>query len=104
MFAFAAIPLTCWLCVWFVKPGRSIAGSEIQELVYARLLGRQHLLRYLAIVATAGALFAAVFAMPSHAMPAPGVDQTALRYCTPTEADIPHCYTLQPNGNWVEES
>lgn len=41
MFMFAAIPLMCWLCVLVAMPHKPLPNNEVQELVYARLLGRQ---------------------------------------------------------------
>jgi len=52
MLAFAAIPMTCWLCALLAIPQPPRANDEMQEFVYRRLVGRQHLLIACAIVAT----------------------------------------------------
>jgi hypothetical protein len=41
MFAYTAIPLTCWLCALLAHPHRSLPGNGVAEIVYRRLLGRQ---------------------------------------------------------------
>lgn len=82
MFAYAAIPLTCWLASVIAEPRSPLPGNDVEERVYIRLFGRQHLLRHLAIVASVVALFAAVLAMPSQAMPGMHVDQATQGRCT----------------------
>jgi hypothetical protein len=68
MVTLAAVALTCWLCALLAMPRKPLPNDEIQELVYARLLGRQQTLMLLALVATAGALFAlVVVARPNRA-------------------------------------
>jgi hypothetical protein len=67
MVTLAAVALTCWLCAVLAMPRKPRLNDEIQELVYARLLGRQQTLMLIALVATAGALFAFVaLARPAH--------------------------------------
>jgi hypothetical protein len=44
MLTYAAIPLTCRLCVLLAIPGRPRAAEEVQELAYRRLVGRHQLL------------------------------------------------------------
>src|SRR5690242_3048607 len=39
-----AMVATCWLCLAIVTPRKPRWGNEVEELVYTRLLGRQHLL------------------------------------------------------------
>lgn len=102
MLAYVAIPLTCWLAALIATPRRPRPGNEIEELVYARLLGRQEHLRLLAIVATAVAFFALVLALPIHGAREAGYSLAGRHYCTPAEADIQMCYTLQPDGSWVQ--
>ena len=65
MFAYTAIPLTCWLCALLALPRRPRPGNEIAELVYARLLGRQQRLLLLAVVVTAMTFLAIVVHLPS---------------------------------------
>ncbi len=64
MLATVAIPLTCWLCVLIVTPHKPRSGNEVQELVYTRLLGRQHVLLCVATLVTVWALLVGVIAMP----------------------------------------
>jgi len=103
MLAYAAIPLTCWLAALIAAPRRPRLGNEIEELVYSRLLGRQELLRLLAIIVTAVAFFALILTLPAHGAREAGFSQAGRHYCTPPEADVPRCYTLEPDGNWVPE-
>ncbi len=103
MLAYVALPLTCWLAALIATPRRPRPGNEVEELVYARLLGRQEQLRLLAIVATGVAFFAFVLALPSHGARDAGFSEQGSHYCTPAEADIPRCYTRQPDGSWPQE-
>ena len=103
MLAYAAIPLTCWLAALLATPRRPRLGNEVEELVYARLLGRQECLRLLAIVATAVAFFVFVLALPVHRAHDAGFGQAGRHYCTTAVADVPRCFTLQPDGRWMQE-
>jgi hypothetical protein len=60
MVTLAAVALACWLCALLAMPRKPRLNDEVQELVYARLLGRQQVLMLVALVATAGAFFAFV--------------------------------------------
>lgn len=102
MITLAAIPLACWLAVLIATPRRPRVGNEIEELVYVRLLGRQEQLRLLAIVATAAALFMFVLALPAHGVRDAGYILSGRYYCTPAEADTQMCYSLQPDGSWLQ--
>lgn len=102
MLAYAAIPLTCWLCALIAIPRRPRRGNEVEELVYARLLGRHELLRLLAIVATGAAFVALILTLPSHVTRDTGYSLASHYYCTQAEADVLRCYTLQPDGRWIE--
>lgn len=66
MLAYAAIPLTCWLCALIAAPRRPRVGNEVAELVYIRLLGRQQWLVLLAAVATAVLFVALVITLPQR--------------------------------------
>lgn len=66
--------------------------------MYTRLLGRQHLLRHLAIVATVVALFAAVITLPSHAMPRLDSGQAVHVYCTRSLVGESVCSTIGADG------
>jgi hypothetical protein len=103
MLAYVAIPATCWLAALIAAPRTPRIGTEVEELVYARLLGRQEQLRLLAIVATGVAFLWLVLALPTHGAHDAGYSQASRHYCTPAEADVARCYTLQPDGTWAQE-
>lgn len=62
-----AVSFTCWLCMIVAAPRKPQLGNEVEELVYAQLIGRQHRLALLAICITAALFFAAVIALPQRA-------------------------------------
>jgi hypothetical protein len=66
MLILAAISVTCWLCALVASPRKPLPGNEVEELVYARLLGRQHRLALLALVVTIVAFVAVVIALPQR--------------------------------------
>jgi hypothetical protein len=69
MFAYVAIPLTCWMCALVAIPRRPRRGNEVEEFVYARLLGRSQRVALLALVVTAVAFFTFVLALPDRVDP-----------------------------------
>lgn len=99
MAMFAAIPLTCWLCVLIAMPRKPLPGNEIEELVYSRLLGRHHHLRLLALIVTLFMLLGLVISLPSR------VDPTlrTRRVCTDPPSGSPTCYRPQSDGTWAQE-
>jgi|SRR5690349_8012222 hypothetical protein len=103
MFAYAAIPLTCWLAVFIATPRRPLPGNEIEELVYARLLGRQQRLRLLALVATALLFLVFVLTLPQRVDPDLRDVRAAGRICNYPSVGFPTCYRLQPGGMWAQE-
>jgi hypothetical protein len=98
MLAYAAIPLTCWLAAAITIPRTPLHGNEIEAVVYSRLLGQQHRLRHLAIIATAVALLALVLALPSHPMPWLGSSQAVQVYCTQSVVGESVCSTIGADG------
>jgi hypothetical protein len=60
----ALVALTCWMCTLLATPRRPLAGNEVAELVYVRLLGRQQRLVLLACAATAALILTLVLGMP----------------------------------------
>jgi hypothetical protein len=102
MFAYAAIPLTCWLCVLLALPRKPLPGDEVQELVYSRLLGRQTRLVLLALVLTAGALVAGIATLPERADPDLATARRVRTYCDLTAAHRAVCDYLQADGSWLE--
>jgi hypothetical protein len=104
MVTLAAVALTCWMCSLIALPRKPLPNNEVQELVYARLLGRQHLLMLLALVATAGALLTlVVLARPSRV----NSDFSAARRlnapCIQSAYDPTACATPQPGTRVVRE-
>lgn len=78
MGTFIAVSITCWACALVALPRKPRLGNEIEELVYARLLGRQRRVALLALGVTAALFLAAVVALPQHVnavleAPAPAV-------------------------------
>jgi hypothetical protein len=102
MLAYAAIPLTCWLAALLAAPRTPRIGNEVEELVYARLLGRQERLRLLAIVATGAAFLWFALALPGHAADPDG-PAAVRQVCTERPGTAPTCYTRQPGGGWRVE-
>ncbi|MHB8647303.1 MAG: hypothetical protein ACYDAR_16065 [Thermomicrobiales bacterium] len=99
MVTLIAVALTCWLCSLIALPRRPLPNNEMQELVYARLLGRHHVLRLLALIVTAVLFLALVMTLPSR------VDATlrAHRVCTHPSIGFPTCYSEQRGGTWARE-
>jgi hypothetical protein len=100
----SAISVTCWLCVLVAVPHRPLPGNEVQELVYARLLGRQQRLILLAFIASVAACFAVLARLPGVALPdsdgsVTGIGSSAQVVCrkTPEGED---CYRSRPDGSW----
>jgi hypothetical protein len=69
MLTFIAIPLTLWLAALVATPRRPLQDTEVTELVYVRLLGRQQRLILLAILASGVALLLAVALLPERIDP-----------------------------------
>jgi hypothetical protein len=67
MWTLIAIPATCWICALVALPRRPRLGVEVEELVYARLLGKHQRLVLLAILMTGVTLLALPTALPRHA-------------------------------------
>lgn len=104
MVTLAAVALTCWVCSLIALPRKPLPNNEVQELVYTRLLGRQHVLMLLALIVTAGALLALVaIAGPSHSDP----DFNTVRHpngaCLPSAYDPTACVAPQPGTRVVRE-
>jgi hypothetical protein len=105
----AALALSCWLCALLARPSRPLAGSEVQELVYARLLGRQQRLVLLACIASTLLALGLLLMLPQRV----DADLRAIRQanadCTvqidegTQVADPARCYVLQAGGVWEQE-
>lgn len=103
MITLAAVALTCWVCSLIALPRKPLPNNEVQELVYARLLGRQHRAVLLAIVVTALGFFALVLSMPSRPAAHPPGAPSRRQICFDGAGNLPTCYTPQPGGAWLQE-
>jgi hypothetical protein len=99
---FIAIPLTCWVCTLVAAPRRPLPGNEVEELVYARLLGRQQRLLLLTLVITGIALVSALATVPQHIDPDLHALRDARGTCTYPSSGGPICPVLQPGGAWTQ--
>jgi hypothetical protein len=102
MWNLIAIPLTCWLCAFVALPRKPRLGNEVEELVYARLLGRHHLLVLLALLATVVLALAVVVTLPRHADADPQAGRPQ-RVCTQPSVGFPTCYERQADGTWTRQ-
>src|SRR5436305_1228675 len=103
MATYAAVLVTCWFCALLATPRKPRFGNEVEELVYARLLGHQQRLVLIALVATLAAFVAIVVAMPRRAQPNPVAASSSQQVCIDEPMSPPICYTPLPSGNWVKE-
>jgi hypothetical protein len=105
MVAWVAVLLTCWLCALVAIPRKPRIGNEVEELVYARLLGREQRLVLLACVVTVATLLVLVLSLPRSIDPTLDAERHPPQVC-------PHdpygraaiCYRRQPDGTWVEKA
>ncbi len=104
MLAIACSTLTLWACVLLTMPSRPLLNNEVEETVYARLLGRQHRLVFLALLLTG------IFGIAVLAHSPPRIDpdlrdlRSAARVCDYPSVGFPTCYRMQPNGTWAQEA
>jgi hypothetical protein len=104
MITLAAVALTCWLCSLIALPRKPLPDNEVQELVYARLLGRQHTLMLLALVVTAGAFLTLVaVARPSRIDPHFHTLRHPNGACVQAAYDSASCATPEPSTRAVRE-
>src|SRR5262245_9264455 len=102
MVTLALVSLTCWACAVVAHPRKPLLGHEVEELVYARLLGRQQRLILLALLVTG--VLALVFAVTRpNVADADLQGGRAQRACTQPSVGFPTCYEKQANGTWVQE-
>jgi hypothetical protein len=109
MIAWTLVPLTCWLCALMARPARPLPGSEVQELVYTRLMGRQQRLMLLACTATVLLILGMVLMLPQRV----DADLRAVRQANADcaariDEDAPlepssRCYVLEAGGTWEQE-
>lgn len=101
--AVGASVASLWLAAFIAMPGKPLPHNEVQELVYARLLGRQHRALLLAIIMTAVGFFTLVLSMPSSPAARPNSIPSRQQVCFDGSVMPPTCYTPQPEGAWVAE-
>lgn len=102
MSSWIATILTCWCCVLLATPRRPLPGNEVEELVYTRLLGRQHLLILVAALVTAATVVGLVVTLPQRLDSALAESRRLNQYCAAAAAGQPLCYRLAPDGQWSE--
>ncbi len=100
MWALIAIPGTCWLCALLAQPRQPLLGNEIEELVYRRLLGRQHRVVLLALLLTLAAFIALIAALPGQVRSDLPSETAPRQICTDAPTVRPTCYTEQADGSW----
>lgn len=94
---------TLWIAAFVAAPHKPLPHNEVQELVYARLLGRQQRIVLLASIVTAIAFFVLIAGMPNRANTLMNTAPRTQQRCNDQPASQPICYTLQPSGIWVAE-
>lgn len=99
--AVGASVVSLWLAAFVAMPRAPLPNNDVQELVYARLLGRQHRAFLLAIIVTALGFFALVLSMPSLPAAHPNGAPSRRQICF--DDTPPTCYTPQPGGAWLQE-
>jgi hypothetical protein len=106
MYAYAAIPLICWLCALIAIPRKPRFGNEVEELVYVRLLGRQHRVILLALIVTVVAFVAMVMALPHTMQPNRSAVTNTYAICADADAQSsrPPCFTRRPGGTWEPDA
>lgn len=93
-----------WAAALIAIPRKPLPHNEVQELVYARLLGRQHRAILLAIIVTALGFFALVSSIPVNPAVQAIDDLSTQQVCANVNISPPICYTRQPGGAWIEET
>jgi hypothetical protein len=105
MWSLIGIPLTCWLCVLVAFPRKPLPGNEVEELVYARLLGRQQRLVLLAFLISAVAVITFVIHLPGRVL---STEDAPVQQAQPVVCDTPMtgsgvCWVGRPGGMWTVE-
>lgn len=95
MCAIAAVAF--WIAALVASPGKPRLGDEMQEFVYRRLLGRQHLLVLLASAVTALMVVALILSLPVRVHAEMELARLA---CQPTaEGYTKHCHPYE-DARW----
>ncbi len=100
MWTLIAIPGTCWLCALLAQPRQPLLGNESEDLVYRRLLGRQHRVVLLALLLTLAAFIALIAALPGQVRSDLPSETAPRQICTDAPNVQPICYTEQADGWW----
>jgi hypothetical protein len=95
--------VSLWLAAFVTMPRKPLPNNEVQELVYARLLGRQHRAVLLATIVTALGFFALVLSVPVRPAAHPNGAPSRRQICFDGAAILLTCYTPQPGGMWIQE-
>lgn len=102
MLVLVAIAITSWCCTLIAAPRRPLPGNEVQELIYARLLGRQQRIALAALVMTATVFLALLATVPARLRDETGGAER-LQICYDTQV---RCCTCSPpfvDGAWSVE-
>lgn len=68
---FGASAASLWAAALVAAPRKPLPNNEVEELVYSRLLGRQHRVALLALMITAVGWFMLIAQLPSRNYPVP---------------------------------
>ena len=100
MLAYAAIPLACWLYALIAIPRRPRFGNEVEELVYARLMGQQRLI-LVAVVVSAAAFLMLVLSMPLRVDADLRGERAARWRCDAAAEAVAFCAERSAGGMWL---
>jgi hypothetical protein len=116
MATYIAVAITGWLCVLVATPRKPLPHNEVQELVYARLLGRHQRLTMLVVGMTIVMAIGLVIGHAPVGLPrtndvsgSPAVTDAHQLAVVPTctglddSGEVPTCYTPQAGGTWLVE-
>jgi hypothetical protein len=101
MVAFTALVATCWLMVLVARPRQPLPGNEVQELVYARLLGRHQRLIVIAVVASAVAFLVLVLSLPQRVHADLQEQRVARWRCDAVAERAVFCAERSAGGMWL---
>lgn len=101
--AVGASVLSLWVATFIAMPHKPLPNNEVEELVYTRLLGRQHRVLLLAVIGTVLGLLVLLLGMGSSVKAPANHPSSRQQICFSGVAAPPTCYTPQPGGEWLEE-
>src|SRR3954452_20785223 len=94
--AVGASVASVWAAAFVAMPRKPLPNNEVQELVYSRLLGRQHRVIIFAAMVTALGLLALALSLPADIATRAGTTAAAQQLCFSGSTAPPICYTPQP--------